>query len=162
MNTLPDLLRKLRGKESLRDVSKRAGISHNYLSQLEKGVDPRTGKQIRPTPETLKRLADAYNYDYKEIMKIAGYIDEEENGNQNTELPELTPKDEREIARDLERILHSLDHADGLASYDGSTINDIDDEDKELLRSSLETSLKIAKRIAKKKYTPKKYRKNEE
>lgn len=34
---LGELLRQLRGKESLRSVSKRAGISHNYLSIVEKG-----------------------------------------------------------------------------------------------------------------------------
>ena len=31
------------------------------------------------------------------------------------------------------------------------------DEDRELLRASLETAMKIAKRTAKKKFTPKKY-----
>ena len=34
-----------------------------------------------------------------------------------------------------------------------------DKEDRELLRASLETAMKIAKRTAKKKFTPKKYQK---
>lgn len=36
----------------------------------------------------------------------------------------------------------------------------LDDESKELLKQSLENSLRMAKVIAKRKYTPKKYRKN--
>jgi transcriptional regulator with XRE-family HTH domain len=76
MNELSLLLKKLRGKESLRDVSKRAGISHNYLSILEKGIDPQTKAPVNPSPDTLKRLAKAYNYPYEELLAIAGVIDD--------------------------------------------------------------------------------------
>ncbi|MCS4474814.1 hypothetical protein JQ032_00975 [Clostridium botulinum] len=40
--------------------------------------------------------------------------------------------------------------------FDGEPI---DDETRELLRISLENSMRLAKEIAKKKYTPKKYKK---
>jgi transcriptional regulator with XRE-family HTH domain len=74
MQELGKLLRKLREKESLRDVSSRSGISHTYLGVIEKGIDQRTGNPIKPTPETLKTLAKAYNYSYEELMKMAGYL----------------------------------------------------------------------------------------
>jgi len=75
LNTLGNLLKELRSKESLRDASKRIGISHTYLDTLEKGVDKRSGSIVKPTPETLKMLAEAYNYDYEELMVRTGYIE---------------------------------------------------------------------------------------
>ena len=68
----------------------------------------------------------------------------------DSNLPSLTPKDERDIARDLENMIESLDGSAAMGSTE-------DDEDRELLRASLETAMKIAKRTAKKKFTPKKY-----
>jgi transcriptional regulator with XRE-family HTH domain len=70
---LPNLIRKLRGRESLRNASTRIGISHNYLNNLEKGIDPRTGKVIHPSPEILEKIGKAYSYSYDELMKLAGY-----------------------------------------------------------------------------------------
>lgn len=79
MNELGELLRRLRGKKSLREAAEKAGISHNYLSIVEKGTDPRSGSPIKPTPETIMSLSKAYNYSYEELMKIAGYLPGEEN-----------------------------------------------------------------------------------
>ncbi len=69
----------------------------------------------------------------------------------------LSPKDERDIAKKLEETINQLDSHDDLM-FDGGAL---DDETKELLRASLENSLRIGKINAKKKYTPKKYRKSE-
>lgn len=158
METLGELIRKLRGKESLRDASKRIGISHTYLDTVEKGYDKRSGKHVNPTPETLKLIAKAYNYDYKDLMIRAGYIEKDDSDN----LPELTKKDERDVAKDLEKIIAGLEgHNDGYAQFDGQTIEDMDEEDRELLIASLEQSMRLAKRLAKKKFTPKKYRNKE-
>jgi transcriptional regulator with XRE-family HTH domain len=74
MQELGNLLRKLRDHESLRDVSNRSGISHTYLGIIEKGIDQRSGNPVKPTPETLKTLAKAYNYPYEELMRKAGYL----------------------------------------------------------------------------------------
>jgi HTH-type transcriptional regulator, competence development regulator len=76
MQELGNLLRQLRDHESLRDVSSRSGISHTYLGIIEKGIDQRSGNPVKPTPETLKILAKAYNYSYEELMKKAGYLQE--------------------------------------------------------------------------------------
>ena len=76
MNELGELLRNLRGKRSLREVAKQVDISHTYISDLEKGFRRDTKAPINPSPETLKRLADAYDYPYEKLMSAAGYIDE--------------------------------------------------------------------------------------
>ncbi|MFS0837229.1 helix-turn-helix domain-containing protein [Paenibacillus sp. 1P03SA] len=71
-------LRKNRGL-TLREVSKKSGLSHSYISSLEKGVHPRTKAPINPSPDSLKRLAAAYNFPYKELMDAAGYWDAKES-----------------------------------------------------------------------------------
>jgi transcriptional regulator with XRE-family HTH domain len=73
-NDLGIFLEKLRGKLSLREASKKSGLSHTYIRDLELGVNRKTKSEIKPTPETLKRLADAYKYPYEELLKIAGII----------------------------------------------------------------------------------------
>jgi transcriptional regulator with XRE-family HTH domain len=84
MQELGILLRQLRDRESLRDVSSRSGISHTYLGIIEKGVDQRSGNPVKPTPETLKTLAKAYNYPYEDLMRRAGYL-RENNEDYSTE-----------------------------------------------------------------------------
>jgi SOS-response transcriptional repressor LexA len=75
-NQLGRKLRELRGKMSLREAAHKTGISHAYLDRLEKGIDPRTGKEIYPSVFTLKTLSKAYNVSYSELFKAAGYITE--------------------------------------------------------------------------------------
>lgn len=74
MNELSSILIKLRGDLSIREASKRIGISHTYLDTLEKGFDKRSGNFTKPTPETLKLISNAYSYPYEDLMLAAGYI----------------------------------------------------------------------------------------
>jgi transcriptional regulator with XRE-family HTH domain len=79
MENLQELLAKKR-KElrlSLRDAGKLIGISHAYLSSLEKGIDSRNNLPIKPTPETLERISKAYGFSYEFLMKLAGYLTED-------------------------------------------------------------------------------------
>lgn len=69
------LLREIRGSKSLREVAVLTGISHNYLNIIEKGVDPRTGSHVKPSPETIRRISEAYNIPYFDIMEKTGYIE---------------------------------------------------------------------------------------
>lgn len=69
-------------KLSLRAASDLIGISHSYLSTLEKGIDPRTGSPVSPTPETLMLISKAYKIEYEELMKLAGYLREYTNINE--------------------------------------------------------------------------------
>jgi transcriptional regulator with XRE-family HTH domain len=74
---LGELLKRLRGKLSLREAAKRSGLSYSYISSLEKGKHPRTGAPINPTPDILRSLAKAYNYPHEELMMLAGHLDKE-------------------------------------------------------------------------------------
>ena len=76
MDTLQEILinkRKDLGL-SLRKAAKLIGISHSYLNNLEKGIDPNTKAPVNPTPETLSLISKAYKIDYNELMIAAGYI----------------------------------------------------------------------------------------
>lgn len=74
--SLGELLKELRGDEGLRDAAKRMEISYSYLALLEKGTDRRTGKPLKPTPETLQQIASAYKYDYLKLIEVAGYLND--------------------------------------------------------------------------------------
>lgn len=140
METLGELIRNLRGKESLRDASKRIGISHTYLDTIEKGYDKRSGKHVNPTPETLKLISKAYNYDYEDLMLRAGYISK------------FSKKDERDIGKRMEQLTNDLNTNSDLAFY-GEPMSD---EAKESFLEAVEFAVRTAKKINKK-YTPKKY-----
>ncbi|WP_217580994.1 helix-turn-helix domain-containing protein [Lysinibacillus sp. GbtcB16] len=73
---LGELLKELRGDEGLRDAAKRMNITYSYLAMLERGKDCRTGNTIKPTPETLLQIANAYKYDYFKLIEVAGFSDD--------------------------------------------------------------------------------------
>ena len=148
MSDFGEYLKSLRVKKGLtiNQLSLYSGISSSQLSRIE------TGKRGIPKPPTIEKLAQALKIDYNELMKAAGYIDF--NGEM---LPPLTEKDEKDLERDLEKVLNGVDSG-SYANYGGLTLDDLDDEDRELLLASIENSMKLAKRLAKKKFTPKKYR----
>jgi transcriptional regulator with XRE-family HTH domain len=79
MNELGDFLKQLRGNLSLREVQEGTGISHTYLSTLEKGFDPRSKKPRKPTPEVLLKLARFYKVEYGTLMFLAGYVNSKLN-----------------------------------------------------------------------------------
>lgn len=78
MNNLGELLKTLRGNKSLREVAEITELSHTYISDIEKGYRRGSKKTINPSPDTLKRLAEAYDYDYEKLMREAGYLEEAE------------------------------------------------------------------------------------
>lgn len=104
-----------------------------------------------PQPDMLKKIADLFNVSLDELLgrTIAN----------STTKDKLTPRDEQQIADDLEKMLADLDNQNSLAAMGGTVEYE---EDRELLKASLLTSMRLAKKLAKKKYTPKKYRKDEE
>ncbi len=84
--------------------------------------------------------------------------DEQHNSSTtDKELPQLNAKDQKDIEIELQKLIDGLSGQSGYAAFDGQTMEDMDKEDRELLIASLETSLKLAKRLAKQKFTPKKY-----
>lgn len=106
-----------------------------------------------PDTETLQNIADFFDVS---VDYLLGRTDDPNP--LHKPLPELTTKDEKDIAKDIEDIINNI-NTDGYANFDGRSIEELDEEDKELLKQSLENSMRLAKRLAKEKFTPKKYKK---
>jgi len=121
------------------------GISRQGYAKYENG-------QSESDHETIKKLASYFDVttDY-----LLGHSDDSISPDN---LPKLNRKDEKDIAKDLEKIIDNIS-TDGYAHFDGRSIEDLDEDDKELLKASLENSMRLAKRFAKEKFTPKKYKK---
>lgn len=74
MNCIGDFIRKYRGNTSLRDFAEKCGISHTHLDSIEKGMDPRTGKPVSVTVETLKKIANAMNMSINDLLIQSGDV----------------------------------------------------------------------------------------
>ena len=127
-------------KITMKQLGEVIGVAESTISQYE------TGKR-EPDNETLLRLGAYFGVSVDYLLGAAV---------QKETPPALTKKDERDIERKLAETLNALDNADGLM-FDGEPLDDIT---RELLETSLRNSLEMAKKIAKQKYTPKKYRKD--
>jgi hypothetical protein len=68
--------RRLNDGFSLREFSEKCGLSHTYIKNLEES-DPRTGKEIVPTVDSLEKIARALNMTLEELLKETGYIKKE-------------------------------------------------------------------------------------
>ena len=88
MNEFGNKLKELRGNTSIRESAKNIGISHTYLDSLEKGYDPRTGKERKPTIEVINKISKYYNYDFFKLVNLAGLFVS------ISETPEKVKKDE--------------------------------------------------------------------
>lgn len=138
--------RRLKLEMSYQDLSDATGISKSTLQRYETGY-------IKKVPiNQIEILAKALHTTPSYLMGWDNTV---------TEAPfvPLTPRDERQIAADLEKMLADLDSKNAMAAM-GGTVED--DEDRELLKASLQATMRLAKKIAKEKYTPKKYRHEEE
>lgn len=91
----------------------------------------------------------------QKLQKIADYFSVSVDTLLTGEEPVLTPRDERDISRKLQQTLCQLESGQEGLMFDGEPM---DDETRELLYISLKNSLELSKRMAKQKYTPKKYR----
>ena len=70
-------------------------------------------------------------------------------------MPALTSKDERDISKKLEEALSQLESSQEGLMFQGEPL---DDATKELIAISLRNSLEMGKKLAKQKFTPKKYK----
>lgn len=123
-------------KIAISKLEKDLGFSNGYIGQLRKGVFP------------ADRLAAIANY----LSVTPDYL---MHGEERKKTPVLTQKDERDIARNLEKIMDDLENSGDLM-FDGDPMSD---EAKESIRSAIKLGLEAAKLKNKEIYTPKKYRK---
>ncbi|BFL40838.1 helix-turn-helix transcriptional regulator [Agathobaculum sp. NSJ-28] len=125
------------------------GVSPSKAAQ-ESGINKSTvtywknHTESKPTGQLAEKLCSYFNVSMSELY-----------GDTQKETPPLTAKDERDIARDLERIRQALESEDTIM-FDGDPMSD---EARDSIMNAIELGLKAAKIKNKEKYTPKKYRK---
>lgn len=78
-----------------------------------------------------------------------------------TDTPQFKARDERDVQKTLEEMTQGLSNENAL-SYMKNGGEELSPEDAELLRASLENVIRQSKLIAKHKFTPKKYRKDQQ
>ncbi len=123
-------------------VSKETGVTQSTLSDWKKG-------RSTPKASNMQKIADFFGVPLSYLLH--GQMEEE------VQKTALTPRDERDIARDLERIMAKLSAGeDGPASFEGT---DIPKEDQELFAGQIELMLRRLKAINKEKYNPRKNKK---
>ena len=68
--TLGDLIKKYRDDNgmSMADFAEKSGLSKAYVSLLEKNRNPKTGKEITPSVDIIKKVADAIGMDFDEVF----------------------------------------------------------------------------------------------
>lgn len=105
-------------------------------------TDWKKGRKM-PRMDRIERIAKFFHVSTDLLL---GNTDAQKNDG----LPDLNARDERQIERDLEDMMHSV----STAAYEGDTDAQ---EDVEAFKATLRAAMIQAKRIAKKKYTPRKY-----
>lgn len=113
MNEFGEYLKELRGNRSLREMERITGLSHTYLSTLEKGVDPRSGNERKPTPDVIRKIADGLGVSYYALMEKAGYYDRNTQlliELRNLLLKKATSESElRTVDEKLEKIINGME-----------------------------------------------------
>lgn len=126
------------------ELAKATNLSRSYIGDIEKD-------RYNPSVSTLQAIAKATNVPVETLL--GGAAPAPPAPQKSDGLPELNARDEREIERDLADMMHSV----AMANYTAPG----EKEDAEALEAALRFAMVQAKRMAKKKYTPRKYRKDE-
>ena len=129
---------------------------HERLVQLRKAAGLSQQELARRLQLTRSAIS-MYETGQREAMADLFQVDMNTlTGHGSAPLPGLSAKDQRDIAHQLDSLLGQLAGGEGALMFDGEPL---DDETRQLLRQSLQSQLEMTKRLAKQKYTPKKYRK---
>ncbi|WP_336253598.1 helix-turn-helix domain-containing protein [Oceanobacillus sp. SE10311] len=136
--------------DRLKNLCDEQGISVNTLEErLEIGRNSLySWKKNIPKGTNLIKVADYFDVSTDYLL---GRTDKKR-------YYDLTEKDERDIEKQLEDIINNVESESGFAAFDGSTLDELDEENREIMIASLKNALRMHKRLAKKKFTPKKYR----
>lgn len=124
-------------------VCKETGLTTATISNWKAG-------RYTPKADKLQKIADYFGVSIEYLM--TGKEEPKETAQ------ELTARDERDISRRLEQTLSDLESQQDALMFDGAPL---DDETKELLKASLEHSIRVAK-INAKKFTNKRYLKSDD
>jgi transcriptional regulator with XRE-family HTH domain len=93
-----------RGDMSLREFAKLCGgISHTQIDSIERGIDPRTSKPVRPTVETLSKIAQGTGVS---VAYLAALANGDEFSNDDLQATKKIPKDLKKILDEEEITLN--------------------------------------------------------
>jgi transcriptional regulator with XRE-family HTH domain len=92
-------------KWSLREVERRTGIHNAHLSQIE------TGAIERPAPNVLWALAEVYDLDLGELMRMSGHVEAAAKGTPGSvvgaalrALGEMSPREQEQVLQFMNQI----------------------------------------------------------
>lgn len=149
--TLGDIINDYRSKHQLTmdDFAKIANISKAYISMLEKNRNSSNGKPIVPSLPTLKKVAVATNVTIDELLNLL-------DRDQPIIIPEekkqhITPTNKNNnltVQDKLSSILDELTSESSVYYHEGKLMTQ---EDKQLLRITLENTMRMAEEMLKQK-----------
>lgn len=135
----------------LNRVKELANDRNMTIAELERKLDFGQGSISKwnkqsPSSERLQKAADYFDVSTDYLL---GRTDKRN-------YYDLTEKDQKDIQKQLEKIVEDMSKADSIAFSKDS--EELSPEAKAAVIASLEESLRIGKTLAKKKFTPNKYR----
>lgn len=137
--------------EQIRDVAKSKGYSINRLEQ-ELGFARSSINKFNKNKPSIAKLQQIADF----LGVTVDCLTTSESISIKSE-PELTPKDERDIAKDLDRIMGEIRKGnDGPLYYNGEEIGN---DSINLLQNAIEYALRETKKENKEKYNPNKNKK---
>lgn len=106
--TLGNIIKEYRTSHemSMDTFSERSGISKAYISLLEKNKHPKTGKEIAPSIQCIKQVADAMNMDFNDLFNMLDgnvVLDSSVSPDDSLE----SPKTKKRAAKNLDKILNA-------------------------------------------------------
>lgn len=133
-----DIVKKLADEQkiSIVELEEKVGFGRNSIYSWKKN---------NPSSEKLERVADFFSVSTDYLL-----------GRTERKYWELNEKDEKYIQDKLQAFIDDLSNTEVLSFNKDSA--PLSEEDKQLLIISMENSLRLGKQMAKKKFTPKKYR----
>ena len=142
-----DTLKRLRLSKGLtqEELANGTGLAKSSISMYESG-------RRKPSFEVLEAFADFFNVDMNTLWETRPM--EQSPASTSGDLPDLTPKDEREIMHLMDEMKEKLMQEEGLM-FDGQPASP---ESIQSILDAMQIGMEMAKKRNKAKYTPKKYR----
>lgn len=144
-------LRELRNRRNLTQDDLANELNIAFGSTINKGMISKwENDREEPRMDAIRNISKYFNIALDDLLNL-------NNSSPNASITSfaLNSKDERDIAKDLEKMLADLQSDEALA-FNGEPM---DEETKRLFHLSLENSMRLAKEMAKQKFTPNKYKK---
>uniref|UniRef100_UPI00403F8536 helix-turn-helix domain-containing protein n=1 Tax=Lentilactobacillus hilgardii TaxID=1588 RepID=UPI00403F8536 len=146
MATLGERIKEFRKSKHLtqRDLGNKVHLSPQVISNYERGYST-------PSADDMKNIASALE------VSLSDLYAEKNSSLSSHKYYDLTEKDEHDIGIQVDRMLAGLS-SDAETNYYGEPMTP---EDKEKMRVAMTAALEAAQIEARKRFTPKKYRKDD-